>query len=357
MKNDRKYSYVSAYPELVSEWSPENEADPGRITSGSHKMILWKGSCGHEWKAMVKNRVRGSGCPYCSGNKVLPGYNDLATKRPELAEEWSQKNSPLTADQVHVFSNRSVWWKGSCGHEWRSRIADRSSGHGCPFCEGKLLAGFNDLATTSPELIEEWSETNELYPTGVSAKSRKQVWWKCRSCGFLWKASISTRVNGSGCPDCRRARTQQNYREMLERRKRKREERYYLPMQSFEYYTTRAGVAFLRCIDSEIGIPLQYYLPERRIAIEFSEPKSMTKSHRQKDEVKNLLCLRRRIRLIRILAPGIKEFANCLCISRTDSSPDTLSEAINALFTILGYDEDIDIVRDLEDIRTIKLHT
>ena len=29
-----------------------------------------------------------SGCPYCSGRKVLAGYNDLATTHPGIAAMW-----------------------------------------------------------------------------------------------------------------------------------------------------------------------------------------------------------------------------------------------------------------------------
>ena len=28
------------------------------------------------------------GCPYCAGRKVLPGFNDLAALRPDLAVQW-----------------------------------------------------------------------------------------------------------------------------------------------------------------------------------------------------------------------------------------------------------------------------
>lgn len=357
MKSEVKHSYVSDYPDLVREWSAGNIYAPDKVTTGSHKMIWWKGSCGHEWQAMVKNRVNGSGCPYCSGNKVLSGYNDLAAKRPDLVKEWSVKNVLLTPDRVTEQSNTSVWWTCRFGHEWKAVISDRTRGHGCPFCAGKLLEGFNDLATTNPELMEEWAETNELLPTNITAKSRKLVWWKCRSCGFLWKAEVSTRVKGSGCPGCRKAGSQQNYRSMLERRKQEREKHYLLPIRSFDYYAAKTKCDFIRKEDSEIGLPLQYYQPERRIAIEFSDRRSMTKSYRQREEIKNSLCLRKRIRMIRILAPRINEYENCFCISRTEDSPDAISEALKIVFGLLNLDVNIDVGRDLAEIRNTELHT
>lgn len=41
----------------------------------------------------------------------------LADVRPELINEWSQRNLPLTPDSVTHGSHKIVWWKGKCGHE------------------------------------------------------------------------------------------------------------------------------------------------------------------------------------------------------------------------------------------------
>ena len=65
-------------PELSKEWSRKNSPLlPTMVGPGSHRKVIWKGKCGHEWSAVIKNRVAGAGCPYCSHNKVLAGFNDL----------------------------------------------------------------------------------------------------------------------------------------------------------------------------------------------------------------------------------------------------------------------------------------
>ena len=107
-------------PELINEWSQRNlPLTPDSVTHGSNKIVWWNGKCGHEWRASIKNRViSGSGCPYCSHNAILEGYNDLASQKPELAAEWSDKNDPLLPTQVTVFANRKAWWKcRECGNE------------------------------------------------------------------------------------------------------------------------------------------------------------------------------------------------------------------------------------------------
>ena len=82
--------------------------------------------------------------------------NSFANKHPELVSEWSEKNLPLTADRVTYGSNKVMWWKGTCGHEWQTSIKARSSGEGCPICSGvRVVEGVNDLATLRPELARE----------------------------------------------------------------------------------------------------------------------------------------------------------------------------------------------------------
>ena len=47
----------------------------------------------------------------------------LADVRPELINEWSQRNLPLTPESVTHGSNKIVWWNGKCGHEWRAFLS------------------------------------------------------------------------------------------------------------------------------------------------------------------------------------------------------------------------------------------
>ena len=40
--------------------------------------------------------------------------NSLAEVHPELITEWSEKNLPLTPDDITFGSNKKVWWKSYC---------------------------------------------------------------------------------------------------------------------------------------------------------------------------------------------------------------------------------------------------
>ena len=204
-----KNSLSEIKPELAQEWHPtkNGKLTPEEVTTGSHKKAWWLGSCGHEWEALIKARCSGTGCPYCSNQKVLSGFNDLASTNPTVANEWNyEKNKSLLPTMISSGSNKKVWWKCSLGHEWQAAVVERADrGTGCPYCANqKVLIGFNDLATTNPSIASEWNynKNQELLPTMVSTGSLKRVWWKC-SLGHEWQATIVTRtVRGQGCPVC-----------------------------------------------------------------------------------------------------------------------------------------------------------
>ena len=89
--------------------------------------------------------------------------NSLAEVHPELVSEWSEKNLPLTPDDITFGSNKKVWWKGTCGHEWQTSVKARSNGEKCPICSGaRVIAGINDLATLEPLLAKQWSKKNTV---------------------------------------------------------------------------------------------------------------------------------------------------------------------------------------------------
>lgn len=99
----KKNSLKDIFPEIAKEWHPTKNGDlyPEDVSSGSHQKVWWLGRCGHEWDAIIKDRVRGYGCPICAGKRVVEGVNDLASVQPTLAEEWDyNKNNPLLPTDI-----------------------------------------------------------------------------------------------------------------------------------------------------------------------------------------------------------------------------------------------------------------
>ncbi len=205
--SEKENSLLLSNQRLAEEWNYEKngEVKPEQFTANSHKSVWWKCCKGHEWEASIHNRNKGRNCPYCSGKKVLKGYNDLQTVSPALSKEWNyEKNSGLKPEHFTANSRKKVWWKCSKGHEWETTITHRNHGRGCPYCSGKkALEGYNDLQTVNPALAKEWNyeKNGGLKPEHFTANSSKKVWWKC-SKGHEWEATIGHRNRGTSCPFC-----------------------------------------------------------------------------------------------------------------------------------------------------------
>ena len=256
MAEKKEKQYVSDNAQLMAEWNwgKNNELsfDPQKLTCGSGKKVWWKCRKDHEWQATIASRTYGTKCPYCSGNKVLIGFNDLETTHPNLTKEWHHsKNRELTAQKFSAGSTKKVWWKCKHGHEWKARIDHRSNGSSCPYCSGnKVLTGFNDLMTTHPEIAKEWHPTkNKKTPQQVSVGSHQKVWWKCER-GHEWEAKLYNRLKSRGCPYCW-GETQTSF-----------------PEQAILYYFKKVTTAENRW--TNLGKEIDVYLPKLQIGVEYN---------------------------------------------------------------------------------------
>lgn len=213
-QEEAKNSIALAAPHLLKEWHPQRNGrlSPSAIAHASTAKVWWICStCGYEWQDSPNHRsLSGRGCPLCAGKVVVEGVNDLATVCPDVAAEWNYaKNGELLPSSTARGSNKKVWWKCLAhGHEWQASPSARTregQQTGCPYCKNrKVLAGFNDLVTSHPELSKEWNypKNGELTPTQFTFGSDKKVWWKCAKCSHEWQAVIGSRTIGRGCPAC-----------------------------------------------------------------------------------------------------------------------------------------------------------
>ena len=160
-----KKSLAQTHPALAKE---ADGWDPTTLTFGSNVKVGWKCEFGHSWSATIASRSDGRGCPICVNKQVLVGFNDLATTNPELAaqaDDWD----PTT---LSISSGKRRNWVCKFGHQWSAVVASRSNGVGCPVCSGNsVLIGFNDLATTHPELA---AQADGWDPTTVTAGNGKK---------------------------------------------------------------------------------------------------------------------------------------------------------------------------------------
>lgn len=165
------------------------------------------------------------GCPYCAGNRVLIGFNDLKSQHPEIARQWHQPgNGDITPEMVTCGAAKITvngekanpeWKCDKCGMTWRASINSRTrkKSAGCPYCSGRFaIPGVNDLATMNPMLASQWHQegNGDIKPSMVKQCTGKikvdgnSVYpeWECPVCHGCWRCRIGNRTNGTGCPYC-----------------------------------------------------------------------------------------------------------------------------------------------------------
>lgn len=121
---------ATTHPEIAQEAYNWDATTLGQF---SNKKVQWIGTCGHIYEMTVEKRVyRRYKCPYCSGHKVLKGFNDLKTTHPEIANELIN-GDPST---VSAGSHKKFLWQGSCGHQWVATVNNRTKQRKtlCPYC-------------------------------------------------------------------------------------------------------------------------------------------------------------------------------------------------------------------------------
>jgi very-short-patch-repair endonuclease len=198
------------FPELAEQWHPTKNGDlkPDHIVFGSSKKVWWKCNKGsdHEWEARPSERVRFTGCPFCS-NKRVSKDNNFLNNYPEIAKQWHPtKNGDLKPQNFTSGSAKRVWWKCTKAddHEWKGSIVGQTRRTAlCPFCSGKRLSKTNDL-NNFPKIASEFHPTknNGLSPSDILSGSTKSIWWKCKN-GHEWKTTPYSRVvKGNGCRLC-----------------------------------------------------------------------------------------------------------------------------------------------------------
>ena len=190
---------ATTHPVTAAEWDYEKNAPllPTQFTARAGKKVWWLCPRGHSWKATIASR-KTSGCPVCANKKTVTGLNDFESKYPELAKMWDFEKNPLGPDKVNFNSTKKVFWIcPTCHCGFGKSPYSLAHGHGCPVCAHQLVvAGFNDLATTHPNIAAEWDyEKNyPITPQQVSRGTEKKYWW-IDSTGYSYQASVISRTS------------------------------------------------------------------------------------------------------------------------------------------------------------------
>lgn len=138
-KASEEYNFELFYPLIASEWDYKKNYPfiPSNFTPSSGKNIWWVGRCGHSYKSQIASRIRGRGCPYCAGKKVLL-EDSILSRFPDVASEWDyDRNEDKRPEGFLPGSMTIVWWKCDKAHSWKASINNRIYKKSkCPNCYG-----------------------------------------------------------------------------------------------------------------------------------------------------------------------------------------------------------------------------
>lgn len=152
----------------------------------------------------------------CGVNAMVKGKRIIEFTK--LMKEWDYEKNELDPAKTAAGTHKHAWWICAKGHSWSAIVRNRVLGKAnCPVCAGKkVLPGFNDLATTSPEIAKQWyyPKNGDLTPEMVIRHSREVVWWQCEK-GHVWDMSVTHRSVGYGCPICSNKRVLAGYNDLL----------------------------------------------------------------------------------------------------------------------------------------------
>ncbi len=194
--NAIKNSLAELFPNIASEaygW------DPKAVSYGAGVELKWKCAEGHIFKKTPNERTNlGRGCGYCSGKKVLAGFNCLRSRFPKIAKEAHGWDPSTVTHGCSKFRD----FKCPLGHIYNVQVSTRTNmGSGCSYCSGKkVLPGFNCLKSRFPEIAKEaygWNPGRYTYGSGA------RVNWKCSGCGEIFQNKVKARTGlGRGCKIC-----------------------------------------------------------------------------------------------------------------------------------------------------------
>lgn len=118
----------------------------------------------HVWYSTPHDILSGYGCPYCSGQQVLKGYNDLWTTNPDVAKMLKDPSAGYSLSRGS--KQKTEWLCPDCGTVKISTPKQVVNfGLACPTCSDKIsypnkfivsLLSQVDVETFSPEWSPEW---------------------------------------------------------------------------------------------------------------------------------------------------------------------------------------------------------
>jgi predicted pyridoxine 5'-phosphate oxidase superfamily flavin-nucleotide-binding protein len=319
--SETECSNQSRIEELALEWIGDGtDRTIHDFGPGSHKDFLWRcRTCGHEWKATMGNRTRGTGCPKCAG-KVVTKDNCLSATHPVVAAKWDYgRNAGLTPENVKASSHKRVYFLCAKGHSTPHYVYQMVMNGGCKICAGQVATPEENLEAWFPEVAAQWHPTKngDLKPSMVRPRSHNIVWWLCPR-GHVYEMTVDKRTGrGSGCSRCRKGPSKQQ-------------------MRAYSEIACVFPDAFFN--EKVDGLEADIWIPSLRIAIEFDgfpwHSKRVDADNAKFDQWKET-----GIRVIRLRDSRLP---NAMCLASASFKSTICKANVDALLRLIASEVPID---------------
>lgn len=178
--------------------------------SNNHKKLIFKDLDGYYYYKSLSTFIN-------SGQNKFDKSNPYTIQNIKLWCKLNSKPFKLANGQKYNGATKKLKWNCFiCSEIFEMSWNNIHTGQGCPFCASQQVGLSNCLATKNPKLASQWNilKNNNLTTFDVLPNSNKKVWWICDN-GHEWKALISSRNSGCGCPQCSESNGEKRVKKVL----------------------------------------------------------------------------------------------------------------------------------------------
>lgn len=251
---------------------------------------------GNEWESLPQNLLNGHGCPKCSAQE--------ASKRNLKSHETFLHDVHMVSPTIviqNIYKNNTSKIKCKCeicANEWTTTASNLVAGKGCPKCG--LEKRISAITKNHKQFIDEMLLANsDIEIIGKYINSSTPIKCKCLNDGYIWEATPSNLLKGTGCPVCSNSHGEKAISTVLD-------------SMSIEYIPQHR---FNDCRNTR-SLPFDFYLPHFNMCIEYDGQQHFRpvnfggctdeqaiksfESTKLNDSIKNQYCKNNNIRLLRI---------------------------------------------------------
>lgn len=206
-------SFASQY--RSTWWSYKNKLKPHEVYRCTAVKYWFNcDACKHVFDAGLDQVVRGTWCPFCSGNKICNDIDCIECYEKSFASckksnFWSNENLVDARDVFKSSKTKYLFDCYTCGHEFKGSPDHVSRNVWCPFCSSTLLCDNIECIycyNKSFQFMKQskfWSNENLVDARSVFKTANTKYLFDCYKCGHEFKGSLnSISRRNSWCTFC-----------------------------------------------------------------------------------------------------------------------------------------------------------